>query len=96
MSEYECPSCHNMTVRTYYQRSDLREFPSLLVQVWCPVCRKYGGSTGPMPPGMTFDDPLREAAAGRWQVEGTGRFDELDRFWDAGRLPQHPVITAGG
>jgi hypothetical protein len=95
LSERACPSCGEVCLRTYYERSLRRSTPVLLVQVWCGNCHKFTGSTGPMPEGLMFDDPLAELTEDQRRELGDVKvlFSTLDLMWSEGRLPQRPVVT---
>src|SRR5438132_13364842 len=91
LSERMCPSCGQRSLRRYLSRLErARLGPALLSQTWCNNCRKFTGSTGPMPTGMSFTDPLSGLSDDeRSLISGVEPlFAELNRRWDRGELPQ--------
>jgi hypothetical protein len=89
-----CPFCGNRTVRQYiyeYKSAASRTQPSLIGYAWCRVCEHFAGSTGPLPEGLRFDDPLEAMSADdRLALEENpdAFFARLDALWEQGRLPQ--------
>ena len=83
-----CPSCGERCLRWYHYRNPHRE-QSKISYVWCSSCRTYYGQT-------TFQerwdllDPLDDAPQLRaLETSDLNKyFLELDRLWDAGKLPQ--------
>jgi len=89
--ERTCPACGRRTVRQYLYRSLQRQRPSLIGYAWCRSCQRFAGSTGPMPAGLTFDDPLDGLTTDeRVAIERDldHFFRRLDKLWDQGVLPQ--------
>lgn len=88
--ERVCPVCDNQAVRTYVYRSTRKVRPSIVSYTWCAVCRHFIGSTGALLPGYEFDDPfsgLSQEERSRWEGSPTF-FEDLDRAWNEGLLPQ--------
>ncbi|MEU7580330.1 hypothetical protein AB0B50_22340 [Streptomyces sp. NPDC041068] len=93
--ERVCPACEETAVRTYVYRSRLRARPTLISYMWCAVCRRSKGWTGPDLGTFDFTDPLGELT-GEERVElakGGGLFRRLDELWEAGRLPQRFILS---
>lgn len=84
--ELPCPHCSNRSLRTYLHiRTDGGD-SVLLSQMWCPRCERFTGSTGPVPDGLRFVDPITPMRHAELGV--TELFQELDRLWSQGILPQ--------
>jgi hypothetical protein len=82
LTELTCPHCDVRSLRTYLHTSGT----ALISQVWCPRCERFTGSTGPIPEGLRFTDPIGEE---RHAVLGVADlFRELNRLWGLGVLPQ--------
>jgi hypothetical protein len=92
LSERICPSCGELRLRMYIARFERQHLgPALLTQIWCSKCRKFTGSTGPMPDGLSFTDPLATLSRGERADMSHSvdlLFAELDRCWARGELPQ--------
>ena len=86
LAERACPHCGNLSLRTYLHAGARGDTPLLMSQTWCSPCLRYTGSTGPMPAGLHFSDPLDPAHRAALGVAGL--FTELDRLWGEGALPQ--------
>lgn len=94
-SERECPACGARKVRSYLQEAPGRSRPSLIGYVWCANCRRFHGATGPMPAGLSFEDPLADRRM-PWGSRGDGFFRILDEAWERGLLPQRFLSLPAG
>jgi hypothetical protein len=83
--ELRCPHCGNQSLRTYLHVLRVEDSSALLTQVWCAQCTRFAGSTGPMPDGLQFDDPVPAHGA---SLEVEELLSLLDRLWAKGLLPQ--------
>lgn len=95
-SEWLCPSCGEVSVRTYLRNTKHANRPAVISYTWCAACRKVSGSTGPLPPGLTISDPWRELDPAAWEefdISLLRLFARLDRLWEDGVLPQSVVRT---
>lgn len=92
LQEHVCPACHAEKVRTYLQKSARNGHPIMFGYVWCGNYRRYHGSTGPMPNGLDFEDPLQSERL-EWGDKGDAFFEKLDRAWNTGVLPQRYLAT---
>ena len=89
--ERECPACGATDVRSYLYRSDRNGQPILIGYSWSTNCHRYTGSTGPLPDGLTFDDPMDDLPPEerkRLRNDLDELVDYLDDQWDRGALPQ--------
>jgi len=86
-SERVCPACGSTSIRFYLQGSMRNDHQILFSYVWCSRCRRYHGSTGPVPDGLVFEDPLASDAL-EWGAKGDTFFARLDDAWGRGVLPQ--------
>lgn len=85
---WRCPNCRG-SIRHYCYESRRRAVQTLISYVWCPTCKHYYGSTGPLPPGLEVDDPLRNLAPDeRLRLESNlaSFLHRLDDLWDADLL----------
>lgn len=90
-SEWKCPACGKVSVRTYLYRADRPGHPTVISYTWCASCRRTQGSTGPLPKGLSFDDPwgdLTPEERLRKEASFDAMFAELDSLWAKGVLPQ--------
>lgn len=95
-SEWLCPSCGEVSVRTYLRNTQHANRPAVISYTWCAACRKMSGSTGPLPPGLIISDPWRELDPAAWDQFDTSLprlFARLDRLWEDGVLPQGVAWT---
>lgn len=93
-SEWFCPSCGEVSVRTYLRNTKHANRPAVISYTWCAACRKVSGSTGPLPPGLTISDPWRELDPAAWEefdISLLRLFARFDRLWEDGVLPQSVV-----
>jgi|SRR5579859_806342 len=97
LRERECPRCHAVAVRTYGYPSYRRASPSLIAYSWCHNCHRFAGTTGPLPSGFRFSDPLGNLSDDE-RLEfydrlgpGMAFLGHLDSLWDKGKLPQRPL-----
>jgi hypothetical protein len=92
LHQITCPNCHESTLRWYQQIYSGPMRTVLLGYQWCPNCRSYLGSTGPVPPGYNRTDPIASDPTRKAALDGVHQVNEmlriLDRFWDEGILPQ--------
>ena len=88
--ERECPACGATDVRSYLYRSDRNGQPILIGYSWSTNCHRYTGSTGPLPDGLSFDDPMDDLPQERKRLRNDldELVDYLDDQWDRGALPQ--------
>ncbi|MHB9858478.1 hypothetical protein [Streptomyces sp. YIM S03343] len=90
-SEWRCPSCGEVSVRTYLRNVPHPDRPAVISYTWCAACRKMSGSTGPLPVGLIISDPWREVDPVAWEefdASFSKFFARLDRLWEDGVLPQ--------
>ncbi|MER6622370.1 hypothetical protein [Streptomyces sp. NPDC000931] len=90
-SEWLCPACGEVSVRTYLRETRRANRPALINYTWCAACRRMTESSGPMPPGLIISDPWRELDPVAWAEFDTSLsklFARLDRLWQDGVLPQ--------
>lgn len=95
-SEWLCPSCGEVSIRTYLRNTKHADRPAVISYTWCAACRKMSGSTGPLPPGLKISDPWRELDPAAWEEFDTSLsrlFARLDRLWADGVLPQSIAWT---
>jgi hypothetical protein len=94
-TERVCPACGAQKVRFYLRMGDRGGRPTVMGYVWCGNCRRYNGSTGPLQPGLSFDDPF-ESKAPAWGKRGDEYFKFLDEAWEKGLLPQAFITVPPG
>ncbi|WP_154402637.1 hypothetical protein [Nocardioides speluncae] len=85
---WRCPNC-NGVVRHYRYEGRRPGAQTLISYIWCPTCKHYYGSTGPLPAGLQVDDPLRDLTPDeRLRLESNLAlfFHRLDELWDADLL----------
>jgi hypothetical protein len=90
-SEWRCPSCGEIAVRTYFRQTQHAGRPAVISYTWCAACRKMAGSTGPLPAGLVISDEWREKDPAGWEEFDRNLpklFSRLDRLWADGVLPQ--------
>lgn len=90
-TEWRCPSCGEVSVRTYLRQTVHADRPAVISYTWCAACRRMAGSTGPLPPGLLISDEWREVDPVGWEEFDRSLpklFTRLDRLWADGVLPQ--------
>ncbi|MCS0601019.1 hypothetical protein NX794_07200 [Streptomyces sp. LP11] len=98
-SEWRCPACGEVAVRSYLHRADRPNRPTVISYTWCAHCRRATGATSPLPPGLTFDDPWADLSPRQreeLEEDSDRMFAELDAMWAKGVLPQRFSGTGGG